>query len=154
MRLGFDPGSVHVRFVVDEVALWQVFLAAIRRFFFLSFFTHLHLNTRTALSEGQAGEVSSNSARLQLEHCTKATLGSQLTQRGKITYFLDMYLWDMWLLIQHMCPCWRRMVTLEAQWCNVCWRIKSMIDRPINNSCYHLGRQCTVQKLCFIYVSN
>jgi len=31
-------------------------------------FTHLHLNTRTALSEGQAGQVSSNSARLQLEH--------------------------------------------------------------------------------------
>jgi hypothetical protein len=117
-------------------------------------FTHLHLNTRTALSEGQAGEVSSNSAKLQLEHYTKATLGSQPTQHGKITYFLDMYLSDMWLLIQHVCPCWRRMVSLEAQWCNVCRRIKSVIDRPINNRRYHPERQCTIQKLCFINVSN
>jgi hypothetical protein len=28
-RLGFDPGSVHVRFVVDKVALGQVFLRVV-----------------------------------------------------------------------------------------------------------------------------
>jgi hypothetical protein len=29
-RFGFDPGSVHVGFVVDKVALGQVFLRALR----------------------------------------------------------------------------------------------------------------------------
>jgi hypothetical protein len=29
-RPGFDPGSVHVEFVVDKVALWQVFLRILR----------------------------------------------------------------------------------------------------------------------------
>jgi hypothetical protein len=57
-------------------------------------------------------------------------------------------------LIQHVCPCWGRMVTLEARWCNVCLRIKCMIDRPINNKSYNAKLQCTVQKLCFIYVNS
>ena len=30
LRHGFDPESVHVGFVVDEVALWQVFLRVLR----------------------------------------------------------------------------------------------------------------------------
>ena len=61
MRPRFDPGSVHIRFVVDEVALGEVFLA-VRRFSPIVtppvLFNRLHLNP--ALSEEQAGKVPSS----------------------------------------------------------------------------------------------
>jgi hypothetical protein len=46
---GFDPRSVHATFVVDKVALGQVFLRVLR---FILFFIHMFV-----LAEGQTGEA-------------------------------------------------------------------------------------------------
>jgi hypothetical protein len=69
-RPGFDPGSVHVGFVVDKVALGQVFLRVLR-FFPVSFIPSvLHNNHR----------VAQDASRLR---CVRSVCCGALHQQGK-----------------------------------------------------------------------
>jgi hypothetical protein len=57
-RPGFDPGSVNVGFVVDEVALGQVFLLVLRfspvSIILLVLHTHLHLHVAFTRTDGRS----------------------------------------------------------------------------------------------------
>jgi phage shock protein PspC (stress-responsive transcriptional regulator) len=54
-RFGFDPGSVHVRFVVDIVALGQVFPRVLRYFPVSIILPIFHINLHVSLTERTDG---------------------------------------------------------------------------------------------------
>jgi len=55
LRFGFDPRSVHVRFVVDKVALGQVFLRVLRYSPVSIILPIFHIHLHVALTERTNG---------------------------------------------------------------------------------------------------